>query len=318
MGPALDLLSLGTGTGVDARAGVAVAVALGSAAGFASSNALQHRVAGTVPLHVRRPLHVLGHLVRRRLWLLATAVSFSALLLHAAALRLGSIALVQPLMLVGVVLAVPLRAALEHQRPSRQEVRAVGVTSAGLAVFLVCANPAPSGAPPDGRAALALVAVGVTGTPVAVRLLTGPVASKGPRAHAILLGAAAGVMFGLTAGLLKLLSPAAHRGPAVLSLVLCGLVAAGLLGTALNQRAYQIAPLSFSMPLVNVVDIVVALGFGSLVFHEAPGQLPALVVVQAMALGCVGVGLRLIARLASDAACREAARRDPAPAAALR
>ena len=314
MGTALDLFLLR----IDARAGIAVAVALGSAAGFASSNALQHRVAGTVPLHVRRPLHVLGHLVRRRLWLLATAVSFTALVLHATALRLGSIALVQPLMLVGVVLAVPLRAALEHQRPSREEVRAVGVTAVGLGVFLACANPSPSGEAADARAAAALVVVGVTGTPVAVRLLTARVAARGSRAHAILLGSAAGVMFGLTAGLLKLLTTVAGRGGAPLVLVLCGLVAAGLLGTALNQRAYQIAPISFSLPLVNVVDIVVALAFGSVVFHESPGQLPALVVVQAVALGCVGVGLRLITRLTSEAACLEAARRDPQPATVLR
>jgi len=37
-----------------------------------------------------------------------------------------------------------------------------------------------------------------------------------------------------------------------------------------------------------------------------------------VALGCVAIGLRLIARLASETACREAARRDPAPAATLR
>src|SRR4051794_2429094 len=92
-------------------AGLAVLVALGSALCFATSNALQHRVAGTVPATLRRPLAVLAHLARRRLWLAATMVSCTALMLHAAALRLGSIALVQPLMLVGVVLAVPLRAA---------------------------------------------------------------------------------------------------------------------------------------------------------------------------------------------------------------
>ena len=36
--------------------------------------------------------------------------------------------------------------------------------------------------------------------------------------------------------------------------LLAGLVIAGVLGTAVNQRAYQIAPIAFSMPLVNVVD----------------------------------------------------------------
>ena len=99
-----------------APVGVPLAVGLASACGFAVANALQHRVAGTVPPSVHRAFAVLGYLVRRPQWLAATGVSFLAMLCHAFALRLGSIALVQPLMLVGVVLAVPLRAALGHER----------------------------------------------------------------------------------------------------------------------------------------------------------------------------------------------------------
>src|SRR4051812_1226104 len=148
----------------DHRAAVAVAVATASAGGFAVSNALQHRVAGTVPDGVHRSLAVLAHLARRRLWLVATIVSFSALVLHAVALRIGSIALVQPLMLVGVVLAVPLRAVLEHSLPARREVRAVAVTAVGLAGFLVCAAPRPSSARPPLDVAVVLVAGGIAAT----------------------------------------------------------------------------------------------------------------------------------------------------------
>ena len=52
------------------------------------------------------------------------------------------------------------------------------------------------------------------------------------------------------------------------------LVAAGLLGTAMNQRAYQLAPISYSMPMVNVVDIMVAVLFGAVVFGELPAPHP--------------------------------------------
>jgi hypothetical protein len=88
--------------------------------------------------------------------------------------------------------------------------------------------------------------------------------------------------------------------PATLALTLLALVGAGVLGTAMNQRAYQIAPLSFSMPLVNVVDIMVALVFGALVFHEPPGHVPSVLLLQGCSLAGVAVGLVLIARLASD------------------
>ncbi len=287
---------------LSSTAGPAVAVALGSAAGFAASNALQHRVAGTVPAGVRHPLAVLAHLARRRVWLVATLSSFTALVLHAVALRLGSIALVQPLMLVGVVLAVPLRAALDRALPTLAEVRAVAVTALGLGVFLLSADPAPSAAQPDLRTAVILVVVGVTGTSLGLRLTRTGFARLAPEAQAAVLGVLAGLMFGLTAGLLKLLGDAVSEGFGGVAppITVLGLVGAGVLGTALNQRAYQIAPLSFSMPLVNVVDILVALAFGSLVFHEHPGHVPSVLLVQGCALAGVGVGLSLIARLASD------------------
>src|SRR4051812_26123340 len=128
--------------------GLAVTMGLASALSFATSNALQHRAAGTVPQAVHRVLAVLGHLARQRVWVLATCISFCALVLHALALRIGSIALVQPLMLVGVVIAVPVRSVLEHKVPQRREVRAVGVTAVGLSVFILACNAQSSGAPP--------------------------------------------------------------------------------------------------------------------------------------------------------------------------
>jgi hypothetical protein len=118
-------------------------------------------------------------------------------------------------------------------------------------------------------------------------------------------------MFGATAGLLKYVGTAATSSGGRLSgLAALGmLVVAGLLGTAMNQRAYQIAPIAFSMPLVNVVDIVVAVLFGVAVFGEVPGHTAGHLAAQVGAVGCIAVGLSLIAGLRSDVA--------PVPAAAL-
>ena len=55
------------------------------------------------------------------------------------------------------------------------------------------------------------------------------------------------------------------------------------------------------MPLVNVVDIVVALLFGSAVFGEMPGHTVGQLGLQLFALGCVSVGLVLIASLRTPA-----------------
>ena len=65
---------------------------------------------------------------------------------------------------------------------------------------------------------------------------------------------------------------------------------------AINQCAYQIAPLSASMPVINVVDVLVALLFGWVIFGEVPAHGAANLLTQAAALVCAAVGLRLIAR----------------------
>jgi hypothetical protein len=285
--------------------GAAVGMGLASAASFATSNALQHRAAGTVPPAVHRVLAVLAHLARQRVWVVATCISFVALLLHALALRIGSIALVQPLMLVGVVLAVPVRSALERKVPRWCEVRAVGVTAVGLTVFILAISAHSSGAPPAIPVAGAFVlGCFVTGL-LALRASRGRRATAAPARQAAILGSGAGVMFGATAGLLKVVGTSATTGrsslPTLLA-VLGMLVAAGLLGTAMNQRAYQLAPISYSMPMVNVVDIFVAVLFGAVVFGELPGHTPVVLALQLTALGCVGIGLRLIATLDTNRA----------------
>ncbi len=81
-------------------------------------------------------------------------------------------------------------------------------------------------------------------------------------------------------------------------MLVVALAGAGILGTAINQRAYQIAPLAFSMPVVNVVGVLVAIVFGAFVFGEVPGHSPGGMVVQLLGLGVLAVGLREIARLA--------------------
>ena len=276
---------------------LAAAVALLSASGFAFSTSLQHRVAGGAPESVQSAAGILRYVVRKPAWLLGSVVGAVALSLHALALKLGAIALVQPLMLTGVVLAVLVRAGLDRRLPERAEVGAVMVISVALAVFLVVANPHPSQAAPDQGLAAVMVVAGVA----AAGLVT--VAARGvpsPGGRAALLGIAAGILFGLTGGLLKLIGASIdgqHVVSGLLGWPLLAMVAAGVFAIAINQRAYQIAPLAKSMPVLNVVDVLVAVLFGFVVFGERPAHGVLALVVQAAALACLAVGLRRLAQL---------------------
>lgn len=286
---------------MDQQVAFAAGISLSAATGFALSNALQHRAAGGVPRGVSRVGGVLLHLVRNPWWLAGTALSFLAMLLHATALRAGSLAFVQPLLLVGLVLAIPVRSALERTWPRPRDLKAVAITAAGLATYLSSVTFDPGQAVPHRGLALAIVVLGLTLAMVAIAV--GRRWCRGrDRVHAGLLGAVAGSLFGVSAGMLKLVGAELHGREVTLGLLavlVVALVAVGILGTAINQRAYQIAPLAFSMPVVNVVGVLVAIVFGALVFGESPGHSPGGMVVQLLGLFTLAVGLRGIARLDS-------------------
>jgi hypothetical protein len=88
----------------------------------------------------------------------------------------------------------------------------------------------------------------------------------------------------------------------------------GVWGMALNQRTYQIAPLSISMPVLNVVDVLVAIAFGYLVFGEIPAHQPKSLLVEGCGVALMGTGLR---QLMAHADQRDAAGPKRPPLAAL-
>lgn len=287
---------------------IAVSFALLSASTSAVSTSVQHQAAELAPLRIVGAWGLIGHLVRRPLWLLGQVVGTVALVMHALALHYGPIALVQPLVISGIVLAVPVRAMISRQLPGRAEVGAVLLAAVGLATFLIASSPTEGRRAGLGALPLLMVlgclAAAAAGVAWARRILD-------PTRRAFLLGTAAGILFALVAVLLKMsLDEFAADGPwrlfATWPLYL--LVVAGLGGVLCNQVAYRSSRLSSSMPVLNVVDCLLALVFGYMVFHEVPRHSPGVVVLEALALTATLTGLWMLARDAVKVIAR------PAPA----
>lgn len=277
---------------------VAVLAALGSSLGFAISSSLQHQAAGVVPtFEAGRPHRFLGHLFLQPLWLVGQVLAACSFVLHAWALHLGALAVVQPIVVSGMVFAVPLRAAMNHRAPSGREVRAVTLTAAGLAVFLVACNPTVG----DGDVRQGIVAL-ITGAGILVAAACTFVASRThvPRHKAFFMGVAAGALFGVVAGLVKLsigeFSDDGLSGMAT-SWATWTLIFLGAWGVSTNLRAYQIADLSASLPALSIVNVGVALVMGLAAFHEIPAHTPVALIFQALALATIIVGLRTLAQL---------------------
>ncbi len=157
---------------------VATVAALAAAALFAAATALQHRSAGLVgpagsPKTGAEVTRFMASTVRHPLWALGTVADIAGFALHALALRDGPLTLVQPLLVTGVVFALPLRQLLDGRRPRRDEVAWAAALAVGLVGFLVIATPADAAAQSADVVPTIVLAL-VIGLGMTVCFVTGP------------------------------------------------------------------------------------------------------------------------------------------------
>lgn len=275
-----------------------VLVALSSAAFFAVGSALQHRSAGSAPTDSKR--RMVRILLRRPGWLVGAGLCATAFALHAAALSLGDLSVVQPIILSGIVFAVFARSVIDRRLPSRGELGWAVVTWVGLALFIGVLRPSAPQAPDESRT---WVVVGCGLGIAAVLALLARRRRGRPLVRGVLLATASGILFGLVAGLLKLSTGEASHG--VLHLLsrwtAWALIGVGVGAILLNQRAYQATRLSVSTPVLNICQLVVSLTFGLVVFRERLFTAPLVVLAEVSGLAIMVLG---VTRLAGRAAAR--------------
>jgi drug/metabolite transporter (DMT)-like permease len=243
----------------------AVAAALGGAALFGLAAAVQHQEARAVESSVSPGLLVT--LAKRPLWLLGMVADVVAVGLQALALGLGSVSLVQTLLVAGLPLAAVLSALLQHRRLHRHEVVGLLLCSTGLALLGPALTSAPATHDPsrrDGLVAALVIAV------VVVPLLA---LRDRRRFGGLFAGAAAGTVIGAGAVLLAVASGRFGDWPALFgSWALYAAVAVGLLGLLLAQVAFQTGEIGAPLAALSVVEPVVAVALAAAVLHE---RLPA-------------------------------------------
>ena len=270
-----------------------VAVALAAAVSFGWSTALMHHSASGAPAGIGGPITLLRHLVGQSRWLVGMAASLIGFGLHALALHLGSLAVVQPLVVTGLVFSFVFRAALDGRLPSRHTMAWGIVTASGVGVFLVGVSATAASGRMDGQGAETVLVVGS-----ALAAATCMAAARArPRHAGLLLGISAGVVFGLIAGVLKATLATSAQGAAMLTTwPLYALALLGGAGLMLNQRTYHQTSLASSLPALNTINPVVAVAFGVIGFHEYPSEDPAAIAAQVLGLAGMLVGVLFLAR----------------------
>jgi drug/metabolite transporter (DMT)-like permease len=279
--------------------GLAVSAALGSALCFATSSALQQRGAARAPQGTGLHLDLLGHLMRRPVWLGGMTAAVGTLVLQALALAKGELVLVQPLLIVGLLFALPLSVLLERRRPSLLEWRWAALLVAGLTTFLAAASPKTGPLVPDGGRLWQLGAVALAASLAVVVLATGLCT----RHRAALLGAATGTTYGVAAALIKYSTALAARdgvGRLFASWSPYALLLVGAAGVLLNQAAYQAGPLCGALPAIAIADPLVALLFGVGAFGERINLGLVNVLGQVLGFLLMAVAIVNLARLSAD------------------
>ena len=171
---------------------LAVVAALGSALLVALASVLQHRAGHSSP---DARLH---RIISRPIWVAGAVVGVAGFALHVLALSRGSLSLVQPLLVSGLLFALPMSRALERRAIEAIEVIAAAAVVLGLAVFLLTAQPGQGHS--VANPAVLFWCVVSTAAAAAVGLAG---AALRPDQRAAWLGFCAGAAYGLVAALLK-------------------------------------------------------------------------------------------------------------------
>ena len=245
---------------------------------FACASVAQQSAASAVP----EDEALIASLIRSPRWWAGILGDGGGYLMQVVALALGSVLVVQPLLVTSLLFALPLSARFAGYRFTRRAWVLAGALVVALAVFLVVGDPTAGNtdAPWDAWA-LPLTAV-LAATAVATLVGWSQRIDAGWRA--LLLGAASGALYGVAVAFTKYVTDLFEKGlPEVVgSWQTYALLASGIVGVYLQQRAFQVGPLAASLPAMTIAEPVIGIFLGMTVLDErlrASGPAVALVVV---------------------------------------
>jgi drug/metabolite transporter (DMT)-like permease len=240
---------------------------------------LQQHAAAQIPATAwRSPRRLFGYLGRRPLWLVGLAALIVGSLLQAAGLALGSLAIVEPLLVASLLFALALGRLLYRERVALPEWLGAAAICGALALLMVIGSPTTT---KDVGSDPRWLVFGLAAAGGVVLLAMASSRARGA-ARALLASTASGLTWGicdaLTKSALNLAGHAAHAAVALLTAwqtYACAFTA--LAALALAQVAYNAAPLHISLPSLAAAEPIAGVILGVFVlgerFRASPGSL---------------------------------------------
>lgn len=275
---------------------LAVVCAIVAALMYAVASVLQQRTAAAQSHEHSLRIGLLARLVQNPAWLAGIVTDVAGYALQFVALSSGTLVVVQPLLVCGLLFALPIGARIGAARLHRSDWVAALAVCAGLAVFLTVAQPANGHQNVRIVTWLELLVPSAAVCAALVGLAAQPHRLK--RHKAVLLSAVAGIAYGVAAALTKAVAHQLGRG--VMGVLthwqLYVLAGVGIGGMLVAQSAFQAGSLDASLPTMTVIDPVVSILIGAFAFGESLRLGVGSAIVEILALVVMAVGVFGLAR----------------------
>ncbi len=249
-----------------AKTDIAALLAIAAALMIGIGDVLQQRSAQQVTDKPVGTFALFGRLLRDRRWWAGSVVAGAGFGLQAAALGLGSVVLVQALLVTSLLFALVINAKVNHRRITRWQGIWAVLLAAAVAVVVTVGNPQagnPRGSPQTWAAVAAVMGPALILCLIGARTFSGSV-------KALLLGLVSGSLWGLFSVLTKGVVDQLDLGISALlrtpEVYAWAVVAIG--ATAWEQSAFRAGPLTASLPAVNVSEPIVGSVLGIVVLGE--------------------------------------------------
>jgi len=228
----------------------------------------QH-IASTSSTHHERGWRFVVFLLRHPLWLVGWVAMGGSLLFQSLALHFAAMSLVQPVLVLELVLALVLRRLWLRQAVTARAWTASLATALSLGVFLLATTRAGGAPSHEVRWLAPSVWCAVI---VAVLVVAGLRGS--PSRRAAMWGTATAVLWALEAAYIKQCTDViAHGGFAglVTRWPFYAFIVCGITGLVCEQTALHVGPLRSSQTAIVIVDPIVSVALGALIFGERLG-----------------------------------------------
>jgi drug/metabolite transporter (DMT)-like permease len=270
-------------------------LALACAVGTSVAFLLKHRGAVLAPpVRVRHPLRSAVDLFRSRWFAVGWAVAVGAWGLHVGALALAPLSIVQAVLSGGLVFLAVFAERFFGFRLGRRQWVGVIVTAAGLAIIGLTSGPEAD--EPPGYALAALIAIECGVLVVGTAVAAASTHHRIPRAaQGLLLGAAAGALFGVSDIAIKFLTDVVQDGALeLISPWTVAALAASVIAFYASARGLQIGPGVEVIAITSVAANLTAIIGGILVFRDPIGTGAVEITGRMLAFCLVVAGAALI------------------------